>query len=653
MAVSSTNVLEISVPFLPGKKQCLLSHMNSKAAGFRAVPLVACKSRMSVGALSGSVALAVFLARRHRKRLGSRKFARLAASRSSLNDRLSADDQDHDLLYVPVRDGDHTVTMKRFLDRDGLVRSVMQGRRAPPPVLLIHDGPGLPSRYLEPLSSRLRRPAGRACYMYDQLGCGLSKVALEPSGGFNLAESTRELRAVLLYLRNALGENEVHLLAHGFGGVIVMEALLKGLLTQPEGEWKLPKLSSVVLMGVPGSSEVADGEAKRLMSEATDVVGLDDAAQSFWFRHVCALRPQPACLADAYSQAGDGPAVNWRGFGALRGWDLKTNSGEADNAFTWQLRGPCVLKGWEIQRSEVAEFYRKTLSLFTASSSEGEPPPVLCIRGEHDFVTDACFDAWRGIADAAAELGDTLQRPYYQEQSIGGCGHNAHLELPEAAAAQIRLWLLDAEEPQTKHEDEAEEPPRNREEAASEDESSALEWVSGDNFRYQLLAREEARHQLRSWASQLSWNLQKNPAQKPGAWRSVGQGLPHNTAFAPSRKVRKLAEWARQLPATLPRAPVACGLNSTEAIAAIQKTLGRPACEGMPKVEEQCPRLALALMEGENAMQAIICVEADVQNPMLPLRIVGAAAAPDSPSQLCDDVIRQVEAMFAGAGHGC
>lgn len=643
MAISLTNAWEISVPVPPGKNQYLLSHWTSKAAGFRAVPLGACKSPISLGKLSSSAVLAAWLVGRHRERSGSQRFVRLAAPRSSFDDRLSADDEDHDLLSVPVRDGAHAVTMKRFMDKDGLARSVMQGRPAPPPVLLIHDGPGLPSRYLEPLSSRLRRPAGRACYMYDQLGCGLSKVATEPAGGFNLKESTRELRSVLQYMREALGEKEVHLLAHGFGGVVVMEALLKGLLSQPEGQCELPKVSSIVLMGVPGSSEVADSEAQRLMSEATDVVGIDDAAQSFWFRHVCALRPQPACLADAYSQAGDGPACNWRGFGALRGWDLKTKAEGGNNLFKWQLRGHCVLQGWETQRSEVAKFYREALSSFTASSSESEPPPVLCIRGEHDFVTETCFDAWRGIADATAELGEALQRPYFQEQSIGGCGHNAHLELPEAAAAQIRLWLLDVEEPQKKHEEEA------TEEATTEVQIEDLNPALGGNLSYHLLAREEARHQLRSWASQLSWDLSRSPDHKPGAWRSIGQGLPHNTQFAPSRRVRKLAEWARQLPAKLPRAPVACGASSAETIAAIQKTLGGPVYNGQPEVQGW--RLALGLMDGETDMQAIICVEADVQNPCPTLRIVGAAAAPNSPAQLCKDAVRQVEAMFAGAGN--
>lgn len=473
--------------------------------------------------------------------------------------------------------------------------------------------------------------------MYDQLGCGLSKVTTEPAGGFNLGESTQELRSVLRYMREALGEKEVHLLAHGFGGVIVMEALLKGLLLESDGQCELPKLSSIVLMGVPGSSEVADAEAERLMSEAKDVVGLDDAAQSFWFRHVCALRPQPACLADAYSQAGDGPACNWRGFGALRGWDLKTKLEGGNNLFNWQLRGPCVLQGWETQRAEVAEFYREALSPFTASSFESEPPPVLCIRGEHDFVTDACFDAWRGITDATAELGDALQRSYFQEQSIGGCGHNAHLELPEAAAAQIRLWLLDVEEPQKNHEADAEE--------ATTEEQKDLERDLGG---YHLLAREEARHQLQTWASQLSWDLSRSPEHKPGAWRSIGQGLPHRTEFAPSRTVRKLAEWARQLPAKLlPRAPVACGASSAETLAAIQQTLGEPVYDGQLECEgEHC--LALGLMDDETDMQAIICVEADAQRGT---RVVGAAAAPNSPAELCKDAVRQVEAMFAGAGN--
>lgn len=50
-------------------------------------------------------------------------------------------------------------------------------------------------------------------------------------------------------------------------------------------------------------------------------------------------------------------------------------------------------------------------------------PPVLLIRGEHDFVTEECTRGWRKIFTADTTLG-------YREEVLTNCSHYCHLENP-------------------------------------------------------------------------------------------------------------------------------------------------------------------------------------------------------------------------------
>ncbi|CAJ1389356.1 unnamed protein product [Effrenium voratum] len=302
----------------------------------------------------------------------------------------------YDTMDVPL--GQAVVKLKRFMDKEGLMRSVQRSLRAPPPVLILHDGPGLPSRYLEPLAERLCSPAGRTCYMYDELGCGLSTASIERPTSMRF--SVQELQGVLQFLRASLGEDEVHIIAHGHGGAVLMEALLR---YEMEG---LPTLRSICLLGVPSSTACADEAARSLMRKAVLEVGDADAARAFWYRHVCALKPQPRVLAEAYERSGT--ETRW---GALRGWHWKMET--RDNGLTgrWELRGPGLLEDWSITRAEVAAEWQKWKTV-----------PVLSLRGQHDFVTKECMAAWRGVCDKGVAFTETC---------LGSCGHHAHLEVSD------------------------------------------------------------------------------------------------------------------------------------------------------------------------------------------------------------------------------
>jgi len=485
-----------------------------------------------------------------------------------------------------------------------------------PAILLVHGGPGLPSRYLEPLAARLRAPVGRTCYAYDQLGCGLSSVdGGQPKDGLGLQRSIQDLRDVLRFLSQDLGVAEVHLMGHGFGGALIMEALLRaGLWDEPQ---ELPRLLSVCLLGTPSSTAVAESEARRLMRRVEAAVGQEDAPRAFWYRHNCGLKPQPLCLREAYAQAAE-RSTGWWGFGALQGWAWKL--GVAGAPGHWELKGSGVLPHWRMESEEVAERYGQA----TGNA------PFLLVRGAHDFVTAECVEAWQAVRHSRAP---------FHEEVMDACGHNAHLEDPEAFAAKLRLWLLHVEAAG----------------GADGGGGTASEMSSLDGYpsravpvqgSIRLLGQAEARRRLVTWASELSWAAASGLYAEHRRAVRWAQGV-YKAANPLAREARCLAEWARGLP----RGPEPQGTDA--------EVIGR-ALRG----QRGCPRVALGWAAAEGgALEAIVCLEAagaagrgvglgrrGLLGTGLPegLRVVGAAAAPAAPAGMRDAALQSVSQLISG-----
>lgn len=223
---------------------------------------------------------------------------------------------------------------------------------------------------------------------------------------------------VLEFLHERLGETEVHLLGHGFGGVVVMEAVLRvGLWGRVApglpSNLRLPGLSSICLMGTPSSTGILRAESCRLFKDAQKTAGRSAAASQFWQRHFCS---GVDTLAEAYM------------------------------ATAWQPWNHWLMRGWEIRREEVARRYIATTG----------GVPFLSLRGENDFVTARCIEAWRGVEDALSVQGHGLdavvevvseKAPSFIEEEFSSCGHNAHLEDPEVCTSLIHKWFLRVELP--------------------------------------------------------------------------------------------------------------------------------------------------------------------------------------------------------------
>lgn len=374
------------------------------------------------------------------------------------------------------------------------------------------------------------------------------------------------------------------------------------------------------------------------MAQVSQEVVVDDCPKSFWYRHMCGLKPQPIELAEAYEAISKG-AQSWGRTGALRGWDLK--SGVLDSSgvvgFGWQLAGGEALRGWEISPEEVARLY--------ASKSGGAP--LLSLRGEHDFVTDICTKAWRaaGLAGAAS----------YQEAAVHGCSHHAHLEDPEAFAAAMRLWLL---RPGASR-------PTPQGLTTGSEEHLVQELARKASGPLQVLSQEVAYRQLSGWASELSWKAVNSPS-RVRLWRGHLDGGARPAAGGryldgrvPSREVRQLAIWAR---AMRHGAEDLVGMPSESGSAdAVRRALRSCAARGDCSADVEDPgdvllpwqptpeqRVAVgASVSTGDPVSVIVCIQAGVQQKPEALEVVGVATAPGTPPTVKEAVVQQVKGLIA------
>eukprot|EP00884_Botryococcus_braunii_P004033 jgi/Botrbrau1/13630/Bobra.0373s0008.3 len=130
------------------------------------------------------------------------------------------------------------------------------------PLLCIHGGPGFPSRYLETLE--LLAGQERRVAFYDQVGCGNSLKA-SSGGGPALADvSVGLFVAELAAVRDALGLERCHVLGHGWGGQLALQAACSG---------KLDGVASLTL------SSTAPSQARLLSDRRARLEELPDQAR--------------------------------------------------------------------------------------------------------------------------------------------------------------------------------------------------------------------------------------------------------------------------------------------------------------------------------------------------------------------------------------
>ena len=210
----------------------------------------------------------------------------------------------------------------------------------PTPVVICHGGPGASHDYCEPIAELSR--SGRACVLYDQLGCGRSQHRRDAPAGFWTPELFKD---ELVELTRQLGiADRYAVVGQSWGGMLAMEHALD----HPAG------LRAIVVADSPASMELWVQEANRLRAAlpedvqatllrheeagTTDDQAYVDATEVFYARHVCRVVPRPDYVQRSFDQIEADPTVyhtmngpsEFHCIGTLRTWDITGRLHEID-----------------------------------------------------------------------------------------------------------------------------------------------------------------------------------------------------------------------------------------------------------------------------------------------------------------------------------
>ena len=199
------------------------------------------------------------------------------------------------------------------------------------PVVICHGGPGASHDYCEPIAELSR--FGRACVLYDQVGCGKSQ---------HLPDAPVEFWTPQLF-KDELGELVRHLgiqdryalVGQSWGGMLAMEYALD----HPPG------LRGMVVADSPASIPLWVSEANRLRADlppdvqatltaheeagTTDDPAYEAAVRVFYDRHLCRV-PWPDYVQRSFDQIAADPTVyhtmngpsEFHVIGTLKDWDI-------------------------------------------------------------------------------------------------------------------------------------------------------------------------------------------------------------------------------------------------------------------------------------------------------------------------------------------
>ena len=316
------------------------------------------------------------------------------------------------------------------------------------PVLCLHGGPGLGFKYMEAcevLGSEKRDVAS-----YDQVGCGRSTYGngkTPPPGTYTPELFAAELSKV----REAGGLEKVHVVAHGWGGMLALDHVLGGngvvgpsvgagvasltLIGTPPSYARLIEDRRTALEAMPADMREAllEGDAGGAMGTNLSPAGraMYDAAMDEWIvRHESARAAGTCYRGLRLGGAGDG-------YGARRG-DVATDAARASAAAVARdMTGGMMfsvggaLEGWDADAGG-------RLARLTAAV-----PAVKIFRGENDALS----------AGAVGELYDAIARadmkPRVFLEEVPGAGSCVHLDKSasflEKTNAFIAAWDCNGE----------------------------------------------------------------------------------------------------------------------------------------------------------------------------------------------------------------
>lgn len=262
----------------------------------------------------------------------------------------------------------------------------------PRTVVLVHGGPGCPSRYLRDSHEALME-YGVRLVTWDQLGCGESDRPGDPAL-WTIERFVAEMEAV----RAALGLTEFDVLGQSWGGVLGLEYLLRHpgrvrTFVAADTAFDLTRMQR----GFEQKKQALGAETVVMMARheaegTTDHPEYQAAVTLLMYRHVCRLHPWPESLTWCMQNLGEDV------FGRLFG------------PYFFQCTG--TLRDWD--RMDVLGSVQT---------------PVLLVHGEHDYI----------VPELAAMARDRL--PNATVAFFPGCSHMPFFEAPEQyLEALITFW---------------------------------------------------------------------------------------------------------------------------------------------------------------------------------------------------------------------
>jgi len=294
-----------------------------------------------------------------------------------------------------------------------------------PPLICVAGGPYLPWQYLSTLVHLVN---DRSLIFFNPIGCGQSKrseenttdTATNSTASNSSEESSSSTTATnnnnnnpvtdtvqdLIQLVQHLQLEHYHLYGHSFGGIVAYEALLDD--TMP-GTCLSLTLSSTPA-NLPHALEEIDQLKAQLAPEAAQQSAFLEnpehaVAHLFAERHECRVRPLPLQLQQSFAMAGfsSSPA----GWQSIKDYVVQTPAGDDDDD-------------------------DKKLKL-----------PLLLLRGEFDFISNACMEPWWDCV--ASSLAPDDDHPNIV--TIPGVAHYGMLEDEQGYGSVIREFLARVPEP--------------------------------------------------------------------------------------------------------------------------------------------------------------------------------------------------------------
>jgi len=271
---------------------------------------------------------------------------------------------------------------RRAVDVDGYRVMTYSLGAGPRTVLLVHGGPGCPSRYLRDSHEALA-DRGLRLVTWDQLGCGESDHPADTSL-WRLDRFVTELETV----RASLGLDEFDLLGQSWGGVLGLEYLLH----HPDRVRTFVAADTAFDLG--GMQRGFDRKKQALGDQTVTMMARHEAEGTtdhpeyqaavtlLMYRHVCRLHPWPESLSWCMQNLGE--EVFARMFGP----------------YFFQCTG--TLRNWD-----------------RMDALETVETPVLLVHGEHDYI----------VPELAARARDRL--PDATLAFFPGCSHMPFFEAPE------------------------------------------------------------------------------------------------------------------------------------------------------------------------------------------------------------------------------